>query len=954
MQRLATARKRFNKRKYGTMRKYGTIKESLVRIASFLNSTLSANWYYVTGSQKTHLYEIARAQVVAPLAEMLGQKYANVLWGRIKVYGRQLVDGTIKKEIKEEGEEEGEIKSLESLKSEVVVIIQREMQRLANARKEFNEQKYGTIKESLVKIASFLNSTLSANWYYVAKSTKDSPIGIARAQAVAPLAEMRGQEYANVLWGRIKVYGRQLVEGTIKKEIKEEGEEEEEEGKIKSPESLKSEADLQEYSSKFENEKWVIRKNSDFWLGDLPSINIKLSNKAKLVNIYDDIDYQVNENKLQISDRKELANFRATVLRKYIPLAEVSQICRLIAPWDLNKKISVLNLPVRVSSRLIQMNIYHVFELAEISNARLSTPGFGASSLGELKNCLFKLIEDIPNFYKEYKNIKVFINSIVESLEDREKLILVSRLGLEGEYKTLEEIGENFSVSRERIRQIEKKLGILIDKIFNARQLLSSKLDKLLDNRFIPLKITTIKNYDNWFDGIDEKPWLLGRLLTFLNISEFSVSDYKNLAILHRGPKEFIDDTIKDLFEWADKNKKSKLTLTAIRDHVYAITNFVAPELFDLILTEVIEKMKFAKIGDDQVLIAIGNSLNTRVMGITEQSSVPLNIIDIQRLINEESVNSSERYIRAECARSLLLFGPSLYGLRKHLNINDAEILTIANTVEGIVRDNNFPRQWHCDKAMEILEKNNFIFLSRINKYKLSLCLQLSNKFEFLGRLTFTSRSDDKDSKQKRLEFFPMVEFILEQSEIPLNLKIILKLIEKERGLGAYSQITNRGRLVSFKGGIWGLIDKHANVSKEDFDTIINELTGIFLEKKKGISENEMLSYITPNMYINRFKSKIYLLYSLVQRSDLFKRDREFLYLLEIDAPKRLSKAEILGAIIIKIGDSFRVEDLYKQASELYGEEIFYERGDLASTVAKYNYVFDRKKMLYKKDSGVN
>ena len=393
--------------------------------------------------------------------------------------------------------------------------------------------------------------------------------------------------------------------------------------------------DLQEYNPKFENEKWVIRKNSDFWLQELLSFRAELSNKAKSVNIYDDIDYQVNENKLQISDRKELANFRATLLKKYIPLLEVSQVCRLLAPWDLNKKISALNLSVRASRRLIQMNVHYVYELSEISNVMMiRTPGFGSTSLEELKNCLFKLIEDIPNKFEDLKDLNSFIESAINSIKDNEKIVFTLRLGYSGDYKTLAETAEQLGVTRQRIEQIERKLSLNLDKIYNIKEFLYNKLDKLLEKRFIPLQVSAIKNYDRWFDGLKERPWILERILIFFKISEFTVSDYKNLKILHRGPKDFIDETIQDLFKWVDKNRKSRLTLATIKDNVDARIKFIAPELFDLILTEITGKMKFIQAGEDKVLIAFGNSLDTSLLSIIEQSSVPLNITEIQRLLN--------------------------------------------------------------------------------------------------------------------------------------------------------------------------------------------------------------------------------------------------------------------------------------------------------------------------------
>ena len=69
------------------------------------------------------------------------------------------------------------------------------------------------------------------------------------------------------------------------------------------------------------------------------------------------------------------------------------------------------------------MNVYHVYELSEISNQRMvSAPGFGNTSLEELKNCLFKLIEDIPSKFEDLKDINSFFESAVNSIKDNEKI----------------------------------------------------------------------------------------------------------------------------------------------------------------------------------------------------------------------------------------------------------------------------------------------------------------------------------------------------------------------------------------------------------------------------------------------------------------------------------------------------------------------------------------------------
>jgi len=67
---------------------------------------------------------------------------------------------------------------------------------------------------------------------------------------------------------------------------------------------------------------------------------------------------------------------------------------------------------------------------------------------------------DQPTLYdsvaKEF--LKDYLNEVLDTLSDREKKVLIMRFGLDdGKPKTLEDVGKEFNVTRERIRQIEAK-----------------------------------------------------------------------------------------------------------------------------------------------------------------------------------------------------------------------------------------------------------------------------------------------------------------------------------------------------------------------------------------------------------------------------------------------------------------------------------------------------------------
>ena len=63
-----------------------------------------------------------------------------------------------------------------------------------------------------------------------------------------------------------------------------------------------------------------------------------------------------------------------------------------------------------------------------------------------------------PSEEASYRVMRAQLLEVLSTLTERERKVLELRFGLEdGEVHTLEEVGEEFHVTRERIRQIESK-----------------------------------------------------------------------------------------------------------------------------------------------------------------------------------------------------------------------------------------------------------------------------------------------------------------------------------------------------------------------------------------------------------------------------------------------------------------------------------------------------------------
>lgn len=105
---------------------------------------------------------------------------------------------------------------------------------------------------------------------------------------------------------------------------------------------------------------------------------------------------------------------------------------------------------------------FEIEKIAEIRKIK-QNPTSLATPIGEEKDSkLQDIIPDdwsqTPEDYATNEYLKNQLHGILDSLQDRERRVLALRFGLDdGVSRTLEEVGKEFGVTRERIRQIEAK-----------------------------------------------------------------------------------------------------------------------------------------------------------------------------------------------------------------------------------------------------------------------------------------------------------------------------------------------------------------------------------------------------------------------------------------------------------------------------------------------------------------
>ena len=115
-----------------------------------------------------------------------------------------------------------------------------------------------------------------------------------------------------------------------------------------------------------------------------------------------------------------------------------------------------------------------VSRVAQMRTAAIRPASLDAPIGDDDTNSFAEVVQDesanTPYDNLEEKTVTVMLRDMVKTLDERESTILCYRFGLDGgSEKTLEEVGEKFGVTRERVRQIQNialiKLRKMIEKI---------------------------------------------------------------------------------------------------------------------------------------------------------------------------------------------------------------------------------------------------------------------------------------------------------------------------------------------------------------------------------------------------------------------------------------------------------------------------------------------------------
>ena len=618
-------------------------------------------------------------------------------------------------------------------------------------------------------------------------------------------------------------------------------------------------------------------------------------------DIFDQASYVANEHLLPRDIRESLGRFLLQGLTDQ-PDFDICEFSRRCPPWLNERDLETLNLTVRAQNVFLNQGLKTVGDLGKIASgdALLSQPNFGKKSLDETRAAFYAALKDGPiGIFEEAimsDSLIASFKNAISDLNDQQRDVIIRRSGLDGPPETLEELGQAFGVTRERIRQIEKKaITKLIDKYF-WDDLLEQKIEKILDDPAFPIAVSGLEALDNWFRGIGEKGHLFKYLLNAKLTGKFHLVRVHGLDYLSRFKQDTWDSAVSEAKATLRTETLEGMTEDYVKSLVINLPGN-SLEFADLFWSVCASDAVFVENEEGKkTLVGTGRGAAVRVKAILEASDKPLHYNEIAKAFSDMGGSFVDlRRIHNAAGEVGLLFDRGTYGLEKHIPCSKDVLINVADQIIELVENSSKERQWHCQEFMGLINLNEQD-RAQIDKYIIDIGLRKYSDLANLGRLSW-ARSSRLAGAANRVAIHDLLVEILDAAGGPMETSAIRRELEKQRGDSENIQFIIKDPVINISRGMLGLNDRDIKVKRSSQTKLIEEIYFKLQSKGAGVHIEEA------DQLVSAEQMESFPLFSICKSDARFSIDRwQNLYLTEWGDSRRKSMKKALEELWEKEG----------------------------------------------------
>lgn len=616
--------------------------------------------------------------------------------------------------------------------------------------------------------------------------------------------------------------------------------------------------------------------------------------------IFDEASYLDRETGLERSVRHRVGLFRV----HHILGANCEDPCKVAGaapPWLTERKLTALELTVRASNVFRDSGIKTVRDLANWSPARLlRQQNFGRKSLRDTLQALTTALNEGPlraatvEGILESSRLLTEVRRSLLSFTDRERDVLVRRLGFETVPETLQEIADDYGITRERTRQIEARATKKWIRESSWDDILEQKISRLLIGRSFPLPVAGVEALDAWFEGVSSNRVFFRNLVRTVCDDRIHMVHINGLYYFSLMTEEIWERTVSEASALLSSGAGREWSEDYARSLVHELLPDTAKEFGTLLWERASRLCHFSAAQNGaRILTSYGRGADQLVEAILTESDTPLHYTEIAeraRLGKGKSLDVK----RAHSAASNVgyLFARGTYGLARHVPLSDEQMSQVRTEAEDIVCSEAPSRQWHTSEILSELSERMDGRFESLSKYVLDIALAESSMLRPLGKMTWIAAAADTDD-QSRVDVHRAVVAIVQAAGHPLSTSEIKERLTAVRGVNEFFQISPIDPLIRVEPGRWGINDRDVPISREGQRKLVQQLVHTLDKKQSGIHASELsgimpLKDITPDAFL-----------SIVSQDKQLKiAQGRYVYLAEWGSPRRETIGQAVSAVL--------------------------------------------------------
>jgi hypothetical protein len=639
------------------------------------------------------------------------------------------------------------------------------------------------------------------------------------------------------------------------------------------------------------------------WLKVLQENAAHIASELVPYGIYDNVTFTNNISSLTPSLLKITDAYRYKILKETIDDRDPHKLLTIIPKEILTAPIKSLGFPVRVENVLNREN----FETLEDAmpyeeDEMLQWANFGRKSINdfcikilEVSDRLIDSIGDISTISIDAMEALIIDESdgepddalrleliekkpLIEHFEDalfrlgdKERRIIEQRTGASGPVLTLQTVADKVDLTRERVRQIQKKY---VEKIIAEEfwdDCIAIKVGQALASRKDPLYLEMLELEDEWFKGFIGNYDHLAAIIELFSENEIRIITVNGSNIVTRIKQDTWDDSVSSIRKsLIDKAKEKQWSRADIEMLISTHLNDAgAPELTGLIYKEIDDALQFSGDGEDALLIAFGKSSESAVAAVLQQAESPLHYMEISvratellgKKVDERRAQGALQHQKAK------IYGRGIYGLERFNPISERMCNNIRLVVSKMMYEGPLMRQWHSSGILTKLREQFPALPEELDTYILNIILDKEEKLNYLNRMVW-ARSDSNQVADNRIDMADAFTKFLEENGAPMKGTDLREQLREIRGVGEAQQIQPNDKMIQVGPDLWGLIERDTGASQEENDKALDILVAYLEDSQKGVHLSEVEDVMN-SLGLDNF-AEPYALLNLAQRDKRF------------------------------------------------------------------------------------